>query len=124
MAKHSFTISDCHAAGLTLKEAAVVMRCDYSTAARRARRSGVKLAKSPDKEARLALLMGRIAPDEVLAARVRWDEIDARAFSKKNVLTRVQPFIGSGLNLRQVADKLGCSPPAVSKALKKLGAKL
>ncbi len=67
----------------------------------------------------------QVAAAENRAARIAWGELpDGRRFSQKNVAAKVRAYLGSGLSRSEVARRIGCTRPAVSDALKKIGGQL
>jgi len=67
----------------------------------------------------------QVAAAENRATRIAWGEKpEPRRFSQKNVAEKVRPYLGSGLSRSEVARRIGCTRPAVSDALKKIGGQL
>ncbi|MBL4768114.1 MAG: hypothetical protein JKY94_10430 [Rhodobacteraceae bacterium] len=52
------------------------------------------------------------------------EPVSPHASIPKGVKERLGPFIGSGRSQQSVADELGCSLSAISKALKRMGVAL
>lgn len=76
-------------------------------------------------QAVLPMTPQQLAAAENRATRIAWGEKpDPRRFSQKNVAEKVRPYLGSGLSRSEVARRIGCSRPAVSDALKKIGGAL
>ncbi len=66
-----------------------------------------------------------LAASENKAVRRAWGEQpDGRRFAKKNVAEHVRPFLGSGLSASEVARRIGCTRPAVTDAIKRIGGSL
>lgn len=77
------------------------------------------------RQAELGLTPFELAAAENRATRIAWGERpEPRRFSQKNVAEKVRPYLGSGLSRSEVARRIGCSRPAVSDALKKIGGEL
>lgn len=67
----------------------------------------------------------QLAARENSAVRRAWGEPpDSRRFAQKNVTEAVRPYLGSALPRNEVARLIGCTPPSVSNALKKIGGSL
>lgn len=68
--------------------------------------------------------MIEMARKENIVARKRWDVGGGATSYRKNITTRIKPYIGSGMTQTEVARALDCAVPSVTYALKKMGAKL
>lgn len=67
----------------------------------------------------------QVAEIENRAARRSWGERpDSTKHRSKNVAEKVRPYLGSGISRKDVAALIGCTPPAISDALKKICGKL
>lgn len=70
----------------------------------------------------------QMAAIENEAARRSWGMVvEGSPVNNKSaapVYVRIKPLIGTGITNAEAARRLGCSPPSITYALNKLGAKL
>ncbi|MFG6524460.1 hypothetical protein [Sulfitobacter sp. M23508] len=66
----------------------------------------------------------QVAARENDAARRFWGSQEAEATRPKGVAEKIIPLLGSGISRKEAARIIGCTPPAITNALRKIGGAL
>lgn len=116
------SLQDCHAAGLSISQAAGMIGRSPERTAEMAGKLGLSFPAKPDRERTLAYLMKKRAATENKVMRESWGEDQEPKPTRSHLFfEKINEMLDLGLGKSQIVERLGCTPQAVHYHQKRRG---